>query len=75
MTFVKKIMRPHFWKQEFYAKKRVNRNISQFATKERKCFKMAEFAPKEGKSHILRKSKCINHTFCVKAAHKFRQYV
>ena len=37
----KKIMRLQFWKQEFYAKKRVKRNISQFATKECKCFKMA----------------------------------
>ena len=83
MIFVKKITRPQFWKQEFYAKKRVNRNISQFATKEHKCFKMAQFSPKERKSHILRKSStqiytiCVSlntyHIFCVKVAHKFTQ--
>ena len=45
-------------------KKCVNRNISQFATKERKCFKMANS-----------RQKSVNHTFCVKVAHKFTQYV
>ena len=40
MIFVKKFTRPQFWNQEFYAKKRVNRNISQFATKQIKFFKM-----------------------------------
>ena len=41
MIFVKKFMRPQFWKQEFYAKKRGNRDESQFATKERKFLKIA----------------------------------
>ena len=41
MIFVKKFTRPQFWEEEFYAKKCVNRNISQFATKQRKWSKMA----------------------------------
>ena len=32
MIFVKKITRPQFWEQEFYAEKRVNRDISQFTS-------------------------------------------
>ena len=38
--FVKNITRPEFLGPKFYPKKRVNRDKSKFATKQRKCYKM-----------------------------------
>ena len=56
MIFVKKNYATAVLEARILRQKRANRNISQFATKERKFFKMAFFAPKEREPHILRKS-------------------
>ena len=40
MIFVKKITRPEVLGPKFYPKKRVNRDKSKFATKQRKSYKM-----------------------------------
>ena len=81
MIFVQKFTQPPFWRQELYAKKTcVNCNDNHFVTKEHKCLKMGQFAPKVRKSHILCSSStqiCTisvglnpHHIFCVKLLHK-----
>ena len=65
MIFVKLFTRPQFGGARILRRKRVNRDFSQFATKARKCVKMANFATKE--------CRCIKMTFtavCVKVQHK-----
>ena len=53
-----------FWNQEFYAKICVNHDTSQFATKEHKCFEMAQLVPKE---HInLSKCEYLSHIYAQK---------
>ena len=42
MIFVKKITRPQFWEQEFYAEKRVNRDISQFTSNSVNALKLSD---------------------------------